>query len=177
MRAPAATASRWATALVCIAVLAAACAGRRFGPVPSGAPALGRAAETTVLRSGNARIRISSPARKRLRFPLRPSAMYSSAPARLELAYGDPSSGQGLDLQISPVRGGVRTSPDAILTLSLHLAGGGLLQLTSMNGECAVTISYLANDDVAGRFVCHGLRPNVGAGPSVSATGRFEAAA
>jgi hypothetical protein len=120
-------------------------------------------------------VRISSPARKVLRFPLRPSEMYSSPPARLELAYGDPSSGQGLDLQVSPVRGPIRTSTEAILTLSLQLPRVGLLQLTSMNGECAVRISHLAKGEVAGRFACHGLHPDIGTGPSVSATGRFDA--
>ena len=121
-------------------------------------------------------MRISSPVRKHVRFPLVPSALYPSPPARLELAYGDPPSGQGMDLQVSPARGRSRTSPEAILTLALHVPGIGVLQLTSMNGECAVTISDLAKDGVAGRFVCHGLHPDVDPGPSVSATGRFEAA-
>ena len=101
--------------------------------------------------------------------------MYSSPPARLELAYGDPSSGQGLDLHMLPAEGRVRTSPEVVLTLAAELPGAGLVQLTSMNGECAVTISHLANDDVAGSFVCHGLRPDVGAGPTVSGTGKFDA--
>jgi hypothetical protein len=51
----------------------------------------------------------------------------------------------------------------------------GLVQLTSMNGECAVRISHLAHGDVAGRFVCHGLNPDVATGSTVSASGRFHA--
>jgi hypothetical protein len=161
--------------LACLAVLAAGCVARRLGPVPSEAPIGTPSSQVFVLGSGETRVNVSHPIHRRFVFPLQPSATYPSPPIRLELAYGDAATGEGMDLEVPPARGPIPTSSDAILTLALRFPGTGLLHLTSMDGECSVTLSRVTAEVVMGTFVCRGLHEDVGPGVSVSASGTFDA--
>jgi hypothetical protein len=108
-----------------------------------------------------------------LELPLQPSRLYPSPPALLVLAYGDPRAGAALDIQAPPEAGTAVTSDAMILTLALP-AGGELRTLTSMQGECSITLERVGPGGVRGRFTCRGLHPDTG-GPALAAAGTFSA--
>src|SRR2546421_5456346 len=105
-----------------LALVAVGCAGANFGPVPGPASPPGPA-DLVPYRSGEASVQVTGPASGRFHFKLEPSAIYVSAPSRLDLAYGDPATGEGLTVQVGPEVGTSLTSKFNVLTLDVRLAG------------------------------------------------------
>jgi hypothetical protein len=164
-----------AVGVAALAFLGSACSARHFGPVPSPVGTVPGPVQSLAFRSGEARVELSAPITRRFTLPLQPSDLFASPPAQLELAFGDVSSGEGIDLQLPAGTRTARTSPNTILTLTLPFPKTGLTQLTSMDGECAIVLTRETDQEVRGRFRCHSLHGNVGSGPPFSATGTFSA--
>jgi hypothetical protein len=146
------------------------------GPVPGPVSAPGPL-QLSRFGSGSAHVQVTGASQGTFEFTLVPSSISLSPPTRLDLAYGDPATGEGLSLQLPPEQGTIPTSKFSILTLDVRLAGVGTLQATAMHGECSITLGTVGRARVNGRFVCRRLRPNVGPGPTVAATGTFSAQA
>jgi hypothetical protein len=144
------------------------------GPVPGPASRPGPL-QLSRFGSGAAHVQVTGRAAESFDFRLEPSAIQVSPPPRLDLAYGDPATGEGLTIQVPPEQGTIPTSKFSILTLNVDLAGVGALQTTAMHGECSITLDTVGRVHVDGRFACRRLHPNVGSGPTVAATGMFTA--
>lgn len=168
----------WAWIVAASAALVAmadvACASRSFGPVPGPANAAG-AVQRSAYRSGRARVVVRSPSSKTVRFDLEPSALYPSPPARLDLVFGRVETGEGLDIQVPPRVGTLRTSAEAVVDLRLRVPSIGVFEGTSMGGECSITLLEVSQSTVKGSFDCRDMHQNVGMGPTVSAAGTFSA--
>ena len=154
------------------ALMAGACSP----PQPAAPPtslATGAARQAVAYTSGRADVALGA---RTFHLALQPSRLYPSPPAVVDLEFGDPQTGASLTIQAPPRPGVVPTSEEAILSLTLP-ASGERVSATSMDGECSITLERADEAGTAGSFRCSGLRPELGNGPPVLATGTFDAAA
>src|SRR2546423_3798388 len=157
-----------------VAVADVGCTSRSFGPVPGPANLAGPN-QRSAYHAGHARIVVRSPAHKTFRFGLEPSAVYPSPPTRLDLAFGELRTGQGVDIQVLPQAGTVPTSAEAVVALRLDVPHIGTFQGASMEGEGSLTLSPVSPASVEGSFDCRDIHQNVGTGATVAAAGTFSA--
>jgi hypothetical protein len=156
--------------LVGLTLVTASCTRGHVAAPSTDLPSVG-AQQVVAYTSGRAEVVVGE---RRFAFALEPSRLYPSPPALLVLAFGDPATGAGLDIQASPRVGITPTSEEEILTLTLPL-GGGVEAMESMDAECSIELDRVDPGGVWGSFTCANLHPATGPGPGIAASGTFSA--
>jgi hypothetical protein len=159
-----------------VALLAAATACRAGPSAPPrvSAPSGPAPVETVRFTGGRATVRVTGAVTASFVAPLAPSSLYPSPPAQLDLSWGTPGSGDGLDFQGPPAAGEAPTSDQEVLVVTV-VAGGQVIQASSLDAECTVLLATAAPGDVRGSFSCRNLPTSVGSSSRIDASGRFTA--
>jgi hypothetical protein len=166
------TSRRTVLGVVGLTLVGASCSRGHVAAPPTALSPVG-AQQVVPYTSGRAEIVVGE---RRFAFALEPSRLYASPPALLVLAFGDPASGAGLDIQASPRVGITATSEEEILTLTLPL-GGGAETMESLDAECSIELNRVDLGGVRGSFTCAHMHPATGPGPGIAAKGTFSASA
>ncbi|MDP9342500.1 MAG: hypothetical protein M3Q23_10500 [Actinomycetota bacterium] len=161
-------------AAVTLLLGASACRAGPSGPPPVSPPTVPPPVQTLRFTGGEATVRVSGAVTASFVAPLAPSSLYPSPPAELVLSWGTGGSADGLDFQGPPVTGAAPTSDQEILVLTVA-AGGEVVEASSLDGECTVTLASVAPGDVRGSFTCRNLPAGVGGTSRIDATGTFTA--